>query len=194
MDQTTMNPLTHLPDNAQLQAPGPRSRALLFALVFCLPLALASFDPDLGKHARFGGAAASLFAIALLLVPVWGALDWALRRQHLSLGSDGLQVTTCFYRRNLPLASLQLDKARVLNLDERIEFKPTRKTNGTSLPGIKSGWYRLGIGSKALVSIRTGHKVLWLPTDQGYDLLLEPRNAGALLDHLRQLATSGVRA
>lgn len=188
-----MNPLSRLPENARLQPPGHRPRLLLFVTVFCLPLALACFDPDLGKHARFGGAAASLFAIALLLLPVWAVLDWALRRQRLALDSAGLHVTTCFYRRNLPLASLQLDKARVVSLDEHLELKPARKTNGTSLPGFKSGWYRLRNGDKALVSIRSGRRVLWLPTDQGYTLLLEPDNAIALLEHLRQQAGNAAR-
>lgn len=185
---------TPVPAGAQLQGPGRLPRLLLFVLVFCLPLALASFDPDLGKHARFGGAASSMFAIALLLLPVWAALDWALRRQRLAIGSEGLVVTTSFYRRNLPLAALRLEQARVVNLDEHIELRPRWKTNGTALPGIKQGWYRLANGNKALVSIRRGHRVLWLPTDAGFDLLLEAVDARQLIEHLRQVASDRARA
>lgn len=185
-----MNPLTHLPDTAQLKGPGRKVRLLLFVLVFCLPLVLASFDPDLGKHARFGGAASAMLAIALLLGPVWGVLDWALRRQRLSLDSQGLSVATTFYKRSLPLASLKLDQARVIHLAEHIDFKPRLKTNGTSLPGLKSGWYRLANGNKALVSLRQGEQVLWLPTSEGYDLLLEPIDARQLIEHLRQVAST----
>lgn len=183
-----MNPLSRLPDAAQLQPPGHLARLLMFVLVVCLPLGLSTLDPELGKHARFGGAWSAIAAIALLLVPVWLVLDWLLRRQQLALGKDGLRVTTCFYRRTLPLASLQLDRARVVSLDEHIELRPQRKTNGTALPGIKSGWFRLADGSKALVSIRRGERVLWLPTTQGYGLLLEPGRAQSLLDHLRTVA------
>lgn len=189
-----MNPLSHLPDAARLKGPGRKARLLLFVFVFCVPLALASLDPDLGKHARFGGAASAMLAIALLLGPVWGVLDWALRRQHLVLGKDGLTVTTSFYKRSLPMSSLKLEQARVVNLDEHIDFKPRLKTNGTSLPGIKSGWFRLANGNKALVSIRQGHPVLWLPTSEGYDLLLEPVDARQLIEHLRQVASDRARA
>ncbi|WP_057638874.1 PH domain-containing protein [Stenotrophomonas ginsengisoli] len=184
-----MNPLTRLPDAARLKGPGRKSRFLLFVLVFCLPLALASLDPDLGKHARFGGAASAMLAIALLLGPVWGVLDWALRRQHLALGTDGLTITTSFYKRSVPLSGLKLEQARVVNLAEHIDYKPRLKTNGTSLPGIKSGWFRLANGNKALVSIRQGERVLWLPTSEGYDLLIEPVDARQLIDHLQQVAS-----
>jgi hypothetical protein len=189
-----MNPLTHLPDAAQLQGPGRLPRLLLFVLVFCLPLALASLDQDLGKHARFGGAVSAMFAIALVLAPVWLALDWLLRRQRLAIAGHTLSVTTSFYRRSLPLAALQLDQARVLRLDEHIAFKPRRKTNGTALPGIKQGWFRLANGNKALISIRKGEHVLWLPTSEGYDLLLEPNSPTALLEHLRHLASQRPQA
>lgn len=183
-----------LPAAAQLQGPGRRPRLLLFALVFCLPLGLATLDPDLGRFARFGGAASSLLAIALVLGPVWAVLDWSLRRQHLSLDGSGLTVTSSFYRRSVPLPSLRLAQARVVDLAEQTDFRPRLKTNGTSLPGIKQGWFRLGNGHKALVSIRGGRRVLWLPTDQGYDLLLEPVDARRLLEHLREVAGQHGRA
>ena len=185
-----MNPMTHLPDTAQLQGPGKLTRLLCFVIVVLVPLAMTSFDPDLGKHARFGGAYASYAAVALLLVPVWLVLNWLLGRQQLRLGSDGLQVTSSFYRRTLPLASLQLDKARVLDLAEHTDYRPRRKTNGTAMPGLKSGWYKLANGNRALVAIYGKDKVLWLPTSEGFDLLLQPRSASALLEHLRSLASA----
>lgn len=185
-----MNPITHLPDAAQLQGPGRLTRLLCFVIVVLVPLLLTSFDADLGKHARFGGAYASYAAVALLLVPLWLALDWLLRRQQLRLGKHGLEITSSFYRRRLPLASLQLDKARVIDLAEHTDYRPRRKTNGTSLPGLRSGWYRLANGNKALVALYNQDKVLWLPTDQGYDLLLQPQRAQALLEHLQQLASN----
>ena len=185
-----MNPLTGLPDAAQLQRPGKATRLLAFIVVMVLPLGLSTLDPELGKHARFGGAAASIAAIALLLVPLWFGVDWLLRRQQLRWNQQMLQVTSSFYRRSLPLADQELDKARVIDLQEQIDYSPRWKTNGTSLPGLKSGWFRLRNGNKALVALYGKGKVLWLPTRQGFDLLLQPHDPQALLDHLRQLALS----
>lgn len=189
-----MNPMTRLPDAAQLQGPGKLTRLLAFVVVVLVPLAMTSFDPDLGKHARFGGVYASYAAVALLLVPVWLALNWLIGRQQLRLTNDGLQVTSSFYRRSLPLASLQLDRARVLDLAEHRDYRPQRKTNGTALPGLKSGWYTLANGQRTLVAIYNKDKVLWLPTSEGFDLLLQPRRAQALLDHLRSLASTNAQA
>ena len=189
-----MNPMTHLPDAAQLQGPGKLTRLLCFLIVVLVPLIMTSFDPDLGKHARFGGVYAGYAAVALLLVPVWLVLNWLIGRQQLRLRNDGLQVTSSFYRRTLPLASLQLDKARVLDLAEHIDYRPRRKRNGTALPGLKSGWYSLANGNRALVAIYNQDKVLWLPTSEGFDLLLQPHSAQVLLDHLRTLASATPRA
>ena len=49
-------------DAAQLQRPGKATRLLAFIVVVVLPLGLSTLDPELGKHARFGGAAASIAA------------------------------------------------------------------------------------------------------------------------------------
>src|SRR5690606_41086090 len=48
--------------------------------------------------------------------------------------------------------------------------------------------FRLRNGNKALVATVGGRRALWLPTQLGYDLLLEPVRPQALLDRLRELA------
>lgn len=183
-----MKHLPPLPADAQLQPASPRTRAVLFALMVGLPLVLISFDPKLGSYATYGGVGASFAMVALLAVAIWLLVDWSLRRQSIKVDEQGITVTTTFYQRQLSWPALDLAQARVVNPDEHTEFKLRRKTNGTSLPGFKSGWYRLRNGSKALVAIRRGERVAWLPTGAGYGLLLEPARAQSLLDYLKRVA------
>jgi len=91
------------------------------------------------------------------------------------------------------ICELYIDRARVVDLAERTGLKPLFKTNGPSLPGFHSGWFRLRNRSCAFVAIAGGSRVLWLPTTRGYDLLLQPRQPQALLQHLRELAAAPAR-
>src|SRR3546814_5238573 len=102
-----------------------------------------------------------------------------MRRHDITLDGDGLAIRTTFYSRKLGWSELQLQQARVVDLDEHTELKPMLKTNGTSFPGLRSGWFRLRNRSKALVAMGSGPRVLHLPTTQGYDLLLQARQPQA---------------
>jgi hypothetical protein len=133
-------------------------------------------------------------ATALLTFAAWWLVQRRLRRHHLVVHGDALEVTTTFHHRVIPLSELDLAAARVADLGERTELKPVLKTNGTSLPGLRSGWFRLRNRRKALVATAGGPRVLWLPTHGDFDLLLQPRQPQALLDHLRELAAARRRS
>jgi hypothetical protein len=49
---------------------------------------------------------------------------------------------------------------------------PKRRTLGTGLPGYASGWFRLRSGEKALVYLTRRRDVVYVPTSDGYSLLL----------------------
>lgn len=182
----------------QLEPPGAASRTLLLVLMVLLPLGIAAgallhaFGGE-GELRLIADSRAATFAIvvggiAALMVPAWWFMQRVIGRHRIELHADAIAVATTFYRRSLAFAELRLDEARVVDLAERTEFKPMLKTNGTGLPGLKSGWFRLRNRGKALVATAGGNRVLWLPTRKGYDLLLQPRNPQALLDELRRLA------
>lgn len=178
--------------------PAPLSaRIWLFALVVALPLAIMSFvawsmlttdDPVnlIADSIRITWMA--MIGSVVLLLAIWWVIDRMLRRHRIVLDADGIEVATTFYRRRLALAQLDLADARVVDLDERTEFKPMLKTNGTALPGFRSGWFRLRNRRKALVAMNAGPRVLWLPTRSDHDLLLQPRQPQALLERLRAMA------
>jgi hypothetical protein len=182
----------------QLVPPGPRARAWLFTLCLLLPLVLTAATlaiPVLTGSATslVGGSVPLTVALVLGgLVLLCGALWWVLarsmRRQALRVSADALEVRSSFYRCTTPLAELKLDQARVVDLDERTELKPTLKTNGFSIPGFHSGWFLLRNRRRSFVAITDGRRKLWLPGSGRHDLLIEPADPAALLARLRELA------
>lgn len=182
----------------QLEPVSAATRAWLLVLALLLPLGItivaqACVSLSSGPRNLLAG---SLWLTNVVVVggmaAFCGGLYWflarALRRHRVDIDGDGLEVATTFYKRRLGWNELQLAQARVVDLDEHTEFKPMLKTNGTGLPGLKSGWFRLRNRRKALVAIAGGRRVLHLPTGAGYDLLLQARQPQALLQRLRELA------
>ena len=188
----------------QLVPPPPRARAWLFTLCLLLPLVITAATlaiPVLTGSATslVGGSvpltvALVLGGLALLCGALWWVLARFMRRQALRVSADALEVCSSFYRCTTPLAELKLDQARLVDLDERTELKPTLKTNGFSIPGFHSGWFLLRNRRRTFVAIADGRRKLWLPGSGKHDLLLEPRDPAALLQRLRELASpSGQR-
>lgn len=163
----------------------PRARAWLFGLVVLLPLGLVGLAELQGGNDAGAGPLLGVAAFCSLLCAVLARL---LRRHRLRLDDAGLEVATTFYTRRFAWADLDLDQARVVELGERPEYRPMLRTNGMSLPGFRSGWYRLRNGNRALVATAGGTRLLRVPTRAGHDLVLEAGNAQVLLDRLRGMA------
>lgn len=121
----------------------------------------------------------------LVCSAVWAVVALASRRSHATLSDGVLRVRSTFYRCDVPVEALDLAKARLFDREERTELGTARKRNGVGLPGFHSGHFRLKNGEKAFVAVASGRWRLWLPRRGGAGLLLEPRNARALLDALR---------
>ena len=127
--------------------------------------------------------------LAVPFVLLVGAfLSWAIRRQRILLDNRELQVQATFYSRKLQVDAIDVDKARVVNLDEYTEYKPGLKTNGFALPGFQAGHFRLRNLSKAFCLVTDRSRVLVLPLRDGGLLLLSPTRPADLLARLRELA------
>ena len=183
----------------QLEPATAHAQWLLFALVVVLPLALVLVLPEAGRDAQrtiaeFADGSPLLLKLyaSLMVLAVLSGLFvglWLMMRRHrLALDDAGLEVTTSFYRRRLAWPELRLEEARVVSLGERPELKPALKSNGYALPGFRSGWFRTRQRTKLLAATAGGDRVLWVPTTQGYDLLLQPRSLQATLERMRELA------
>ena len=128
-----------------------------------------------------------LLAITLLLAVMAIGFGWL----AVSATRPGVEVTTSefvlkapFYGRSIPLTALELEKARVAAIDSTTDIRPRVRTNGVGLPGLGLGWYKLANGEKALVALTDKRRVLYVPTDQGYSLLLSLERPEAFLEHV----------
>jgi PH (Pleckstrin Homology) domain-containing protein len=118
--------------------------------------------------------------IGLLALAAYGS-------QHASfvVSDNSLDFRGDVYGRRLPLSALRLSEARIVDLDRAPELKPRSRRLGTGLPGYAAGWFRLHNGQRALVYLTNNHRVLYLPTNRNYVLLLSPRDPETMLSALK---------
>jgi hypothetical protein len=121
----------------------------------------------------------------LLLLAVFA---YASRQTKFELSDAGLTIRGDFYGRRLPAASLLTGEAQALDLTANRDYALAWRTNGAGFPGYSSGWFRLGNGEKALVFVTDRRRVVYLPTREGYAVLLSVPEPDKFLAALRRLS------
>lgn len=122
--------------------------------------------------------------LALALLFAWFA--YASVSARFEVADTALRVRSAVYGRAIPAHALQVDEARVVNLAEERELQLSLRTNGIGMPGYSAGWFRMRGGGRALVFLTRRDGVVHIPTREGYDILLSPREPEALLASLQQ--------
>lgn len=102
-----------------------------------------------------------------------------------TLSDSELQIANGPHGRTIPYSQLDLQHAGVIDLNTRPEYRPKWKTGGTSLPGFHAGWFKLKNGSKSLVFVTERDNVVYLPTTEGFSILLSVDEAENFLRELR---------
>lgn len=155
-------------------------------LVGVLPLAMIGHtllqDPSHWETTRWGLAFPVGFVVALLI-----GLLLLMRRRAVEWRDGTLCIRAALYTKRIATAELDLQRARVVNLDERTELRPGWKTNGYATFGFTAGHFRMrkGLGN-AFCLLTQRQRVLWLPSRDGKQhILLSLERPQALLDALR---------
>ena len=131
-----------------------------------------------------------LGAIALLLLALlclFGYIAYSSRNVVFDVSREGLRVRGGPYQRMIPAGSLVSDEAKLVDLGRSTLYKPVIRTNGIGLPGYASGWFRLKNGERALLFVTDRSKVVYLPTQDGYSLLLSIQQPELFLRSLEAL-------
>lgn len=132
--------------------------------------------------------------LSVPLVALIGAgLGWAMRRRRILLDNRQLHVHATLYTKKLAVEAIDLDKARVVSLEEHTDLKPRLKTNGFGMPGLQAGHFRLRNLTRAFCLITDRTRVLALPLRDGGLVLVSPERPADLLARLRELATATPR-
>lgn len=108
----------------------------------------------------------------------------AIGRGSVEVSPGNMRIKAPLYGRSIPLTSLIPEQARVIDISRENELRPKWRTNGIGLPNYAAGWFKLQNGEKALLLVTDKKKVLYLPTRDGYSILLsavEPERLLALL-------------
>ena len=122
--------------------------------------------------------------LALVLI-AFAFTAYASRHSKVSIMGDRIKISGDFWGREIPLQQLDIAGARIVNAGKGESLSLKRRTFGTGIPGYSSGWFRLRNGEKALVYLTRRHDVVYIPTSEGYSLLLSIESPQRFIDTLK---------
>ena len=125
--------------------------------------------------------------IVLLVIGVLGASVMGARSARFEVSPIGLRLRGDLYGRLIAAAALRTDEAKRIDFDASPDLRPRRRTMGTGLPGYRSGWFRLQNGESALVYLTDSTRAVYIPTSEGYSVLVTPSDPDAFLAAVRRL-------
>jgi hypothetical protein len=101
---------------------------------------------------------------------------------------EGLHIEGDIWGRSIPMESLAVDQARALDLAAEPDLQPKWKRSGSAVPGYASGWFSLRNKQKALVYLTDRRRVLYVPTTEGYVVMLSVSDPDRMAAALRTYA------
>ena len=131
-----------------------------------------------------------IILVSLLLLGTFGIVWWTFagaRNATFEVGPAGLTIKGGPYGRTIPLSELDQFGVRVVDLNIEPELSPRWRTNGASLPGLRTGWFKLRNGRKALLFVTDPSKVVFIPGSGDYDVLLSTVDPESLVKSVREL-------
>ncbi|WP_290889798.1 hypothetical protein [Arenimonas sp.] len=149
---------------------------IAIAVGVMLQVSAEKISPALMLVVQAAAAAVSL----TIVLPMW--------RREAAFDGKHLRVKATFYTRQSALSEFDLAAARVVDLREHTELKPTLKTNGFAVPGLQAGHFRLRDKRKAFCLLTDPARVLCLPHADGRVWMLSLTHPQAVLDILRRAA------
>ncbi|MFV1987095.1 MAG: PH domain-containing protein [Gemmatimonadota bacterium] len=127
----------------------------------------------------------SIMVLLLGVCALLGYVAWSTKNSRAEVTPEGLKLVGDLWGRTIPYESLLLDEARVVDLRAEPELQPRARTMGTDLGGFAAGWFRLANKEKALVYLTDRRRVVYLPTNKGYLVLVSSAEPERLLAALR---------
>jgi len=130
----------------------------------------------------FVGIVVLLLGVMVLL----GATVVGSRFARFEVSDSALRLRGDVYGRTLPFDHLVADRIRVVSLATESSLRPRSKRVGTSLPGYQAGWFRLDNGEKALLYLTDRSRAVYIPTKDGFSVLLSPHDPEGMVAELRE--------
>ncbi|GAB3358049.1 hypothetical protein [Lysobacter tyrosinilyticus] len=170
---------------AVIEPPSAKLKILLAAVATAAAIGLSiELAPDLSQSTLWPVSWA-VSAGALLVLAILCLLQW---RRSVMLESGVLVIRAGIHTRRVPAAALELERARIIDLEERTELLPGRRTLGISSSGYQAGWFRTRQWGKGFYLLTERRRVLWLPERDGPHLLISLQQPQSLLAALNAMA------
>lgn len=142
-----------------------------------------AISPASAKPLWFVGIICMLLAVVLVALAYTA---YSSRNSRVEIDRNRIKLVGDFWGREIPFKLLNVSGVRILDLTASPEYAPKRRTLGTGLPGYAAGWFRLRSGEKALVYLTRRHDVVYVPTSDGYSLLLSVEEPERFVETLQQ--------
>ena len=126
-----------------------------------------------------------LIIIIPLIILTVGIIS-SMRNTTISLTENEIIIKSMFYGRKIPLENIMINGIKKINLEEDTEYNISVRTNGTSIPGFKSGWMRLKNGEKALTFLTDKNSVVLIPV-KDYLLLFSMDNIDEFISKIKEI-------
>ena len=127
-----------------------------------------------------------LFVLVLVVSILWASINGA-RSATFEVSPAGLRLRGDWYGRFIPADHLVRGMARRIDLVTASELTPGRRTMGTGLPGYQAGWFRLRNGERALLYLTDRSKAVYVPTSEGYSVMVSPSEPEKFLEAVNTL-------
>ena len=126
-------------------------------------------------------------ALMLGLALLFAYLAFNISKASFEVSPEGLRLRGDLYGRLIPAQSLLVEQAQIINLNHDPARQLGFRTAGTSVAGHQAGWFRLKNGEKSLVYLTDRARVVYLPTRDGYSVMLSTPQPEALLAALQRV-------
>lgn len=123
--------------------------------------------------------------VICLVIGVLGSALLGARGARFEVSPAGLRLRGDLYGRLIPMEQLRAESASRIDFETTPDLRPARRTIGTGLPGYRAGWFRLKNGERALVYLTDDTRAVYVPTTEGYSVLLSPGEPDQFLAALR---------
>jgi hypothetical protein len=132
-----------------------------------------------------------ILVFMLCIVSLFGYIAFSSRHVRLEVEASELRIRGDIYGRTIPATAVLVDEMKALNLKRDTAYGLSWRTNGSGLPGYKSGWFKLMNGEKALVFVTDPTQILYIPTRDGYSVLLSVAEPDKVKLKLQECLTKG---
>lgn len=155
-----------------IQPTGPFPGAVIYSflgLIYVVVLLAFIFDPGAARWGLWFGTITTLAVAAFI-----GLYIFHDRSTAIVISDTELILKAPLYGRTLPRNAIQADGIKAINLMEENSnsYRPARRSNGVGLPRLQVGWFRLNNGEKAWCYITDSSSVVYIPTNEGFSVLL----------------------